>query len=303
VDPSALERERWKLVQQLQLLLEGPMTALGFVWLGLLILDLTHGLGRSLQIVSYGIWALFVLDFVIRLVIAPSKAHFLRRNWLTAVSLLLPALRILRIVRVFRLLRAARAIRSVSLLRLVTALNRGMGALGASFGRRGVGYVAVLTAIMTFTGAAGMAYFESPAAVSESGPTQARRGAGGLEGYGEALWWTAMLMTTLGSDYWPKTPEGRILAFLLALYAFAVFGYLTATIASYFVGQDQVAVRAPAVVDPTTLAELVALRQEVASLRAELGARARPANSQMPADLSEKDRPGVNNSPATPVRK
>jgi voltage-gated potassium channel len=27
--------------------------------------------------------------------------------------------------------------------------------------------------------------------------------------YGNALWWTAMVMTTIGSDYFPKTAEGR----------------------------------------------------------------------------------------------
>jgi voltage-gated potassium channel len=80
MDPSRMERERWQLVQQLQLLLEAPMAALGFIWLGLLVLDLTTGLPRSLQLVSYGIWVLFVLDFLLRLATAPSKAHFLRHN-------------------------------------------------------------------------------------------------------------------------------------------------------------------------------------------------------------------------------
>jgi voltage-gated potassium channel len=34
-----------------------------------------------------------------------------------------------------------------------------------------------------------------------------------------------MIMTTLGSEYWPRSPEGACSAWLLALYAFAVFGY------------------------------------------------------------------------------
>jgi voltage-gated potassium channel len=57
-----------------------------------------------------------------------------------------------------------------------------------------------------------------------------------------ALWWTAMLLTTMGTEDWPRTPEGRVLCLLLAIYAFAVFGYVTAAIAAYFVGQDQNAV-------------------------------------------------------------
>jgi voltage-gated potassium channel len=269
-DRPAVERERWELLRQLQTLLEGPLTALGFVWLGLLILDLTAGLNRPLQVLSNGIWALFVLDFLSRLMIAPTKATFLRGNWLTAISLLLPALRVLRVFRAFRLLRATRATRSVSLLRLLTSLNRGMRALGTTLGRRGVGYVASLTLIVTVSGAAGMAYFESPAALGEAGLPQREGGTTGLADYGEALWWTAMLMTTLGSEYWPRTVEGRVLAFLLALYAFAVFGYLTATIASFFIGQDQAAARTPAAVDQVTMAELATLRREVVALRSEL---------------------------------
>jgi voltage-gated potassium channel len=47
-----------------------------------------------------------------------------------------------------------------------------------------------------------------------------------------------MLMTTMGSEYWPRTGEGRLLCLLLSLYAFGVFGYVTATIATFFIGRD-----------------------------------------------------------------
>jgi hypothetical protein len=47
-----------------------------------------------------------------------------------------------------------------------------------------------------------------------------------------------MLMTTIGSDYFPKTASGRVLCFLLALCAIALCGYLTATLATFFVRQD-----------------------------------------------------------------
>ena len=103
-----------------------------------------------------------------------------------------------------------------------------MRAIAVGFRRRGVGYVAVLTALVAITGAAGMYRFELDV---PGGP--------GFADYGTALWWTAMLLTTMGSDYWPRTPEGRLLCLLLAVYAFAVFGYVTAAIAAYFVGKDR----------------------------------------------------------------
>jgi voltage-gated potassium channel len=39
---------------------------------------------------------------------------------------------------------------------------------------------------------------------------------------------------TLGSEYWPHSAEGRVLCFMLALYAFTIFGYVTATLATFF---------------------------------------------------------------------
>lgn len=61
---------------------------------------------------------------------------------------------------------------------------------------------------------------------------------GRFSSYADALWWTGMLFTSIGSQYWPVTAEGRILGFLLSLYGFAVFGYITAAFASFFLGRD-----------------------------------------------------------------
>jgi voltage-gated potassium channel len=94
-------------------------------------------------------------------------------------------------------------------------------------------------------------------------------GGNGFHNYGDALWWTAMIMTTIGSSYWPQTPEGRILAFLISLFAIAVFGYVTATLASFFVDRD-------ASSSGTSVAgadELRSLRNEIAALRRDLELR------------------------------
>jgi voltage-gated potassium channel len=129
-----------------------------------------------------------------------------------------------------------------------------MRALSAALARRGFGYVMALTVLVLFVGAAGMYAFES--GVREAG----------LNNFGTALWWTAMVLTTMGSEYWPTTPEGRLLCVLLALYAFTVFGYVTATLATFFIGRD-------AGDDQAELASarsVVALRTEIAALREEI---------------------------------
>lgn len=236
-----LQRQRWRLLAQISAFAEKPLIVLAIVWLVLLIVDLTAGLSTPLLVLHFVIWGIFIFEFLIRIIIAPDRSVFMRHNWLTAISLLLPALRILRVLQAFRtlrFLRAARFARSATLVRVIGSVNRGMRATRRIVQRRGLGYVIALTIIVTLAGAAGMRFLESPAALQAQGYTDAVRAGAGFHSYGDALWWTAMIMTTMGSEQWPKTTEGRILCWLLALYAFAIFGYITATIASIFIGQD-----------------------------------------------------------------
>ncbi|MBA3890647.1 MAG: potassium channel family protein [Gemmatimonadaceae bacterium] len=221
-----VERERWYELHQLEEWLEKPMLVLSVAWLALVVVEFTQGLSRAMQTAGWVIWGVFVLDFVLRFVLAPRKREYLHNNVLTAVSLIVPALRVLRIFRAMKVLQAARAVRGVRLVKVVGTLNRGMRSLGRTFSRRGVGYVVALTIVVVLTGAAGMLSFE--------------RGVPGgtIGGYWDAVWWTSMIMTTMGSDYFPRTPEGRFLCVILALYAFAVFGYVTATLATFFIDSD-----------------------------------------------------------------
>lgn len=270
---KALERERYELLRRLEDWLETPMLVLAFVWLALLIVELLWGESPWFEIIGTTIWVIFLLDFAVELVLAPRRLDYLKRNWLTVISLLIPALRLFRIFRVFRLLRLARAGRGLRLVRVVSSVNRGMKALGASLSRRGFGYVCALTVLVTFAGAAGIYAFE-------------HESPGGPGTYGEALWWTAMIMTTMGSQYWPQTIEGRVLCVFLALYAFGVFGYVTATLATFFVGRD-------AENDDAELAgsaQLAALREEIRALRAEIHAleQKRRLGSSVPDGTMDK---------------
>ena len=257
-EKQALNQERREILQQLEDWLDMPMLVLGFVWLVLFVVELIWGLSTLLEAIGWVIWSLFVLNFMVEFILAPRKVAYLKSNWLTAISLLLPALRVFRIVRFLRLLRTARATRGLQLFRAIARTNRGMRTLGASLGRRGFGYIVAVTLLITLVGAAGMYAFEKNLPDGR-----------GLNDYGSALWWTAMLMTTLGSEYWPQTPEGRVLCFILALYAFAVFGYLTAAIATFFIGrdaEDNEAEIAGAKSIEALHAEIKALRTEIQAL-------------------------------------
>jgi voltage-gated potassium channel len=144
---------------------------------------------------------------------------------------------------------------------VLTSLNRGLKALGATLGRRGFGYVAAATLLVLFGGAAGMFAFEHEVPNS------------GIDSYGSAVWWTAMLITSIGSDYFPKTAEGRLLCFLIGLYGFVVFGYLTATLASFFVDRDAKSKDSPTADKGHLIRierELKLLRDEIRSMNAKL---------------------------------
>ena len=249
-------RERWRLLVQMERMLELPMIILGFVWLALLIIELWVGLNSGLQKLVTVIWVLFVIDFLVKLVIAPRKRRFLGRNWLTIIALVVPALRIARIGSALRFLRLGRATGSFRLVRVLGSMNRGLRTLRRTMHRRSFGYVLVATVMVAIVGALSIRALE--------GGTSETFGQ-----FGSALWWTLMVLITLPTGTWPETPEGRVLTFVLSLYGFAMFGYVTAMLASWFVGQDEEENRR----EQEILQVVRALEKEVVSLRAELGGR------------------------------
>ena len=241
--------ERWAVLHQLEDWLQTPMVVLSFVWLLLVLGEFVWGASGLLETFGILIWIIFLAEFGLRFALAPEKSGFLRGNVVTIIALAVPAF---RLFRAFRVLRLARAARSLRLVKIVGAANRGMRALAASLGRRGLGYVLAVTVVVALLGAAGMLAFEAAAEVE-----------GGFTSYADALWWTAMLLTSMGSEFWPRTPEGRLLWLLLAFYGFAVFGYITASFASFFVERDA----GSETTEVVGARDLAALREEIAGLR------------------------------------
>jgi voltage-gated potassium channel len=141
--------------------------------------------------------------------------------------------------------------------RLLETVGTAIWIILITLARRGFIYVAGLTVLVVVLGAAGMLSFED-----------APQAGDGISSYWDALWWTGMLVTSIGSDYWPQTTEGRLLCPLLSVCGLAVLGYVTATLASFFVGRDAAAKGGVAgSSDMATLAaEIRSLRREIQSL-------------------------------------
>lgn len=239
--------ERHRLLGAVEARLEVPMVLLSLVWLGLFVVELVAGLGPFWRTAGTFIWAAFVMDFGLRLWLADNRVRYLRRNWLTAISLAVPALRMFRALRAVALVRGARGVRVV---RVAGSLNRALRILGKTFRRRGFGYVIAASVLVVVLGAAAILSFER----------------GGFQDYGDALWWTAMMVLSVGSEVSPESSEGRFLAFFLALYGFTILGYVAATLTSFFLDRDAYDAQAELVGSR----DLRSLREEIRALRREL---------------------------------
>lgn len=112
-DRSAEERER--LAEGLAVRLNPVMTVLGVLFflvaLGQVVAR-SDGMRLALVIATWALWTAFLVEFLVRLSIAPSKPRFLRRNWWQVLLLLLPFLSFLRLLRVARIGRAGRIVSS-----------------------------------------------------------------------------------------------------------------------------------------------------------------------------------------------
>lgn len=201
-----------------------------------LVLDLPSGIEATFIALDWFIWAVFALEYVVRLALTDRRWRFIRRQWPDLLIIVLPFLRPLRIVR------SARALRLLRLGRLVSVLSKA-GQQGQRLLVRHKLHYAVLVTMVVVVGAAALIL------AAEEG-----RG-GSIDSFGDALWWAVTTVTTVGyGDMFPVTPAGRGIAAFLMVAGIALFGVLTANVAAFFVERDR-----EAEVDPVTeqLAEIL----------------------------------------------
>lgn len=263
-DPGSMASERETLQERISGWLDMPLAVLSLVWTVLVVVELAIPLdpqtSSRVYLVDTAIWFLFAAAFVVEFLIAPDKRRYLRRNVLSALSVVLP------FVRAIRVLKLVRVLRSLSLARLILGANRATRAAGELFRTHQFGYVAALILIFTALGAAGTYYFEQGAPGSS------------LQDLGEAYWWAVTVVTTVNSGAEPVTAEARVIALLLRVVGLAVFGYLTASIATYLLGQkpeaDEASKRELVETVNRLADEVVRLRAAVEETRRESGKEA-----------------------------
>ncbi len=226
-DPTTREELRDKLDRYLDV----PLALASVVVVLLVIIQLSGEVAEPwngrLEILSWVLWGLFFLEFAAKFALAPVKRRYLRTHWLDVLVVLLPFLKFLRLARILR------ATRALPVLRLLIFGGRGSSSTLALLKRRRLGQLAIVSGMVILIGASVGFLLEADVPGSQ------------MQGFGDALWWSATLVTTVGSEISPSTTGGRIVAFLLMLYAVGIFSYFIGAIASVLVETDRRAKERP----------------------------------------------------------
>lgn len=141
-------------------MLEGPGTFLAIVFAVALAAELVitaqaGSVPRPLGWLLVAIWTFFILQFLLGIAIAPDRVRYLRRNWLTAISLVVPFFRAVRVLRVFGSLRAINGVRALA------GFNRAARTLQSVLAWTRAGYAVALAATAVLLGSAAVLMFEA----------------------------------------------------------------------------------------------------------------------------------------------
>jgi len=212
------------------------------------------------------IWIIFIVDLLIRALLAPHFFPYLVHHPIDVIAVAIPALRVLRVLRV---LTAGQWL-----------ISRGSR---LKFGRTAT---AVVIAFIFVT------YLASLAVLN------AERGAPGakIETFPDALWWSIVTMSTVGyGEYYPVTTNGRLIAAGVMVVGISLLGLVGASVASSVISrlsgkqvesQDEVK------------AQVIELTQEIAALRQALSDAG--LTVQRKPTTSEHTSPDTSLSPESP---
>lgn len=159
--------------------------------------------GHVLLIVNGLIWAVFIVDLAIRMVLAKSTTKYLIRHPLDLLAVLIPMLRPLKVLTAFS---------------IGSQLWTSRGVVRTSQA------VLVSAAVVVWVGAVMVLDFERGAPDAT------------IISFGDALWWAIVTVTTVGyGDFVPVTVGARIVSVGLIILGIAIIGLVTAWVAAWFI--------------------------------------------------------------------
>jgi voltage-gated potassium channel len=188
-----------------------PLAILALLYLGLYSVEVLGHLPPAIffdfVVVSDIIWAIFIIDFLVRFILSPQKVPFLKRNAIELVALILPFFRAFRMFRV------------------IIALGF-LSRVGKTLNARINIYVGLILPLLIYVCALGVYDAEHKA-----------QGANILN-FGDSIWWAFVTICTIGyGDYYPVTFEGRAIAVLLMVAGLAFISVITVSVATMFLNR------------------------------------------------------------------
>lgn len=196
-------------------------------WLGVLFallvgydiaVDVGPEASRILEAVGWVIWALFALEFAIKLWLAPRRLGYLRRHWWQPLLLLLPFLRVLSFLRL------ARAGRVLPASRVLSSSYRAAGTARFLLRSR-LGYLGGLSTLAAVA-AAELAYiFEKDVSGSV------------FPSFGDAVLWAFTAIIALQGDPVPQSVEARLVMLAAFLIGLILVASLAGVIGSFLVDE------------------------------------------------------------------
>lgn len=215
-DEEAFERWLAEVTERL----DPFMAWLGVVFALLVGYELAVDVGGTTSTVltatGWVLWAVFVLEFVVKLWLAPRRRRFLERHWLQALALLVPTLRVLRLMRLLRLGRALPAAR------ILSSSYRSAGT-ARRLVRSRLGYLGGLGAVVTI-------------AIAELAYLFERDHADGVfDSFGDAMLWAASVVIALQGDPLPRSLGAHLV--MLAGFAFGlvIIASLAGTVGAFLI--------------------------------------------------------------------
>jgi voltage-gated potassium channel len=198
-----------------------PLTVLALAWLPVLIVPivahLPTGIATVFDAIDYLVWAAFAVEYGVKLYLTPLRRHYVTHHLVELAVIALPLLRPLRALRLLRIVNIFRAG-----LILTNALRRVRGVLT----HHGLHYV--LFVVLGVVVVCAALEFEFEDGIHGSN----------IQNFGDAIWWAIVTVTTVGyGDKFPISAGGRGVAVVLMVVGIGMIGVLTASVASFFIGQ------------------------------------------------------------------
>lgn len=191
---------------------ESPLAVLSLVYLAgyavqVLALDLPTAWRDLFLAVTLGAWAVFAVDYAVRLRLSGlGPLRFVRHHLLDTVVLVLPLLRPLRVVNFYDRIQRRRDKPRLTLYARVMV------------------YAGLTVTLLGFAGS--LAVY------------QQERGAPGatIQTFGDAVWWACATLATVGyGDMTPVTPLGRVVAVGMMACGLALLGAVTGSFSSWLI--------------------------------------------------------------------